>query len=234
MARHNWQTFIIPRLTYGLEVLTLTPTEINKFDFYREEQKISQFMCPSTTTAAVYLLMGVLPIEAQLDIKTLTFFASMMRLTDSLEREELKQQLAMKSLHSWLVRVCKLLQKYELPTAYDVLNNPQKHCWETLITRAITKYLEKELKEEAATKSSLSYLNLENYILNEIHSTWKIQASVTLTIVKASIHARLLMQQCQFFSNCTASKAYGHPCQLCCPDGAQETMSHFMLRGLAL
>ena len=140
----------------------------------------------------------------------------------------------MKSLHSWLVRVCKLLQKYELPTAYDVLNNPQKHCWETLITRAITKYLEKELKEEAATKSSLSYLNLENYILNEIHSTWKIQASVTLTIVKASIHARLLMQQCQFFSNCTASKAYGHPCQLCCPDGAPETMSHFLLRGLAL
>ena len=109
-------------------------------------------MHKTTANVAVYLLMGVLPIQAQLDIKILCFFVSLLRRPESIERDIIERQLAMKNLqsqsHSWTVMVRKLLLKYQLPSAFDLLQDPpKKDPWKKRVKLHVTEQWEKENEE---------------------------------------------------------------------------------------
>ena len=51
----------------------------------------------ATAIPGIYLLVGALPVEAHLHEKIITLLVNMMRHSDSMEREVVHQQLAMKS-----------------------------------------------------------------------------------------------------------------------------------------
>ena len=231
VARHLWKIYIIPRLTYGLEALNLTHVEIKHLEkFYLEQLRYVQYMHKTTANAAVYLLIGLLPIQAQLDIKILCFFVSMLRRTSSIERKVFERQLAMKNMqnsHSWTVMVRQLLLQYGLCNAYDIYKDPpSKITWKRMVTSHVTSYWESKLKEEAAEKSSLCYLNIEKCSLMKVHHVWRIGAANQLTVTKASIHARLLTQRYPLHTNRTSGSSFDTPCPLC---HGHESMSHFIL-----
>ena len=57
--------YVTPRLIYRLEALRLRPPETKKMDDYWGSQlRMMQYMHQTLATLAIYLLMGVLPIEA--------------------------------------------------------------------------------------------------------------------------------------------------------------------------
>lgn len=97
---------------------------------------------PSTVAhPAIYLLSGMLPIEAVLHKRILLmikffnvfFFCNITRLPeDSVDLHLAKHQLEIKSFssHSWFIVVKKILIKYELPSPVELIETPpRKFLW---------------------------------------------------------------------------------------------------------
>jgi hypothetical protein len=91
-------------------------------DFYRSNMRALQHLPKSTANAAVYLLLGVPPLEAQLHIKILTFFMNMLQHPDSLEAAVIQRQTSMasSSTNTWVTGIQHLLTRYDLPTSHQL------------------------------------------------------------------------------------------------------------------
>ena len=88
--------------------------------------------CPNP---AVDILTGILPIEAQIHIKTLIFF-NVYQGEKNTEKKLARRQLTVKedSSNSWFICVNKILRKYDLKEAYNYLDNPiKKSRWISLV-----------------------------------------------------------------------------------------------------
>ena len=97
VSKHLVDIYVLPRMTYGLEALTVTSKDLQPMEvYYRELLRMIQHLPPSTANPACYLLIGAMPVEAMVHIKTLTLFGSIMRDTESLEFQVLERQLAVK------------------------------------------------------------------------------------------------------------------------------------------
>ncbi len=67
-----------------------------------------------------------------------------------------------------------ILQKYSLPTAFEIMNNPpSKTLWKKQIDSAINKYCEESWRDEIEQKTSLKYLNLQELATKHPHNIWK-------------------------------------------------------------
>jgi hypothetical protein len=122
-------TYIVPWLLYGLEAMSITEVDVQKLETaYRTMLRQIQHMPKNTATPAVYLLIGAIPIEGQLDTRILTFFNHILLQQQSLEYNLVRRQLTMKDLqsHSWVVTVRNILSKYNLPSAYALLQQNRR------------------------------------------------------------------------------------------------------------
>ena len=64
--------YLIHGLTYGLDTISINPTDLDTLETkYRSVVRAMQSLPPSTPTAMVYLMMGVLPAVAERDIEIL-------------------------------------------------------------------------------------------------------------------------------------------------------------------
>jgi hypothetical protein len=229
-------TYVLPRLTFGLETLVLSKTDSTKLErIHVKYLKALQGLPDSTATNAVYLLSGTLPLEAQLHIATLTFVAGMCRRESSLERDILLRQVAMKdsNSHSWVVHIQRLLIHYRLPTIPSLLDSPpQKLAWSNRVRAAVTNTWEATIKDEAIQMKTLSYLTLENCIPGSVHPVWQLGNSSGQEVAKATVKARLLVQRYPLHTSRTSGQQYGKPCPLC--HSINETTEHFLLQCTAL
>jgi hypothetical protein len=133
-----------------------------------------QHLPEKTADAAVYLLLGALPVRARIELNQLTLF--MMAIDgSSLERDIAERQLAMKDLKSksWFMNVCRLLNKYDLPSAHDIfINPPSKSAWKRMIHSAVVSFWDNHLKKGAEDKSSLKYFNPSFCGIGKTHPIW--------------------------------------------------------------
>ena len=117
-------TYIMPILLYGLEALVLNEDEVAQLDaFHRKTLRYTQHFPQSTATAAIYLLLGTPPLEAQLHLRTLGLYGNIVSKGNSslLIKDLIGRQLGMKGPESssWTSHVKVLLRKYKLPSAYN-------------------------------------------------------------------------------------------------------------------
>ena len=78
VSRHIYMTFVIPRLLYGLEAITMSKKQFSLLEkFHKKTLKQIQSLPERTADAAVYQLIGIPPIEALIDITISTFAASL-------------------------------------------------------------------------------------------------------------------------------------------------------------
>ena len=99
---------------YGIEAQVLLTKEVTTMEhFYRCNIRALQHMSRSTATLAIYLLMGVPPLEAQHHITIIVFFTSALHHHNAMEYTVIQHQLVMKMelAHSWVWHVCNLLKK---------------------------------------------------------------------------------------------------------------------------
>ena len=127
---HIYKTYITPVLLYGMELLLPFSKPLEQLELFQKrilKQMLSLPMsCPDP---AVYILTGILPIEAQIHIKALTFFNNICHQGEkNTEKKLARRQLTVKeeSSNSWFICVNKILQKYDLKEAYNYLDNPIK------------------------------------------------------------------------------------------------------------
>ena len=72
---HIYRTYVLPRVLYGLDGTILKSKHITKLErFHRKTLRQLQTLPDRTATCAVYLLGGILPLEAYLDAQIATLF----------------------------------------------------------------------------------------------------------------------------------------------------------------
>ena len=124
---HLLQVYVIPILTYGLEILLPSRTELQTLEiFYRKILKQILSIPTNTADPAVYILAGVIPIESRIHKLALGMYANICRTTNSIEREIAERQLGMKAINdnSWFSKLKQILAIYELPSSHNILDLP--------------------------------------------------------------------------------------------------------------
>ena len=112
-----WNTYVLPRLTYGLDVLT-SNSEIKKLNqFHKKFLKQVMHLHERTADTAVYILLGQLPLVADLHKRILGMLGSVLRsnrLRGNLQNakfysktKNLKVGLSM-SVQSYLSTICQV------------------------------------------------------------------------------------------------------------------------------
>ena len=135
--------YIDPAVLYGLEALCL-----DRKDFDRAQHLLIrqiQGLPKSTAIPAVYLLLGILPMTAQLHKKILTLFVTVLNRPGSAEYDVVLRQLCMKSVssNSWTSQVKRILFKYDLPTSLQLAENPPSMTrWKRMVKWAVKNYWE--------------------------------------------------------------------------------------------
>ena len=120
--------YIKPRLIYGLEAIPLRLSDVKPIElYYRELLRQVQHLPKSTANAACYLLLGCLPIEAEIHINTLLLFGRIMIRHDSVEYNIIERQLAIKdsNLNSWAIHVIQIFVFRNVFTHFIKLLNKQ-------------------------------------------------------------------------------------------------------------
>ena len=240
VALLQYQTYVLPALLYGLEVLVLRDSETEQLELYhRKNLRLIQHLPQSTAKCALYLLSGQLPVEAQLHIKTLTLYRNIVdSQNESPPSQYIKsivvRQLAVKEddAPSWVVLVKKLLRKYHLPSAFKLLENtPTKKHWRVTIREAVQNFWFAELQEEARTLATMKIINAEACQPGKFHPIWR-NISSQLDILKATVKAQLLVMRYPLASSMTAGVRRNDRCPLCLTE--PETTTHFLLYCSAL
>ena len=127
---HLLQIYVLPWLIYGLEVIIPKPVLVDKVSRAYKKMLKQVLSFPSTVAyPSVYVISGALPIEGIIHKRVLVFYGSLCRLPESSTEKQLaRRQLAVKDHHSnsWYVAVRNILVKYNLPSCWDLLENPQE------------------------------------------------------------------------------------------------------------
>ena len=233
-----WECFGLPRATYGLESITLTKRDVDSLELYQRSLfRQLQSLPDRCANIPVYTLLGAKPMQIVLDIKVLTFFGNMIRQKDTFEHQIICRQLAIKeeSSASFTITIRKTLQKYNLPDAYQLVNNmPSKEKWKSMVKEATNKWYQDEVTEDIKNKSSLRFLTIQQNPLDEPHQIYKHLGSNPHEVDKAAIKARLLTGTYTLQANRHKFNQYevNKTCELCKLE--TEDRQHFILNCTAL
>lgn len=237
-AVHLVNCYVVPRLLYGLDVIRITKTDIQKLSsYYIRLLKQIQHLPERTANAAVLLLAGQIPIEAELHKRMLSLFRNIIDNEGSMECKIASRQLALKNRdsNSWFIKIVELADKYELPSPYDMLQNiPTKYLWKQLVNKRINDFWLEQLVTEARGKSSLNLLNFENIRLGTTHIVWKSCGTEPYEVTRASVKSKLLCGVYTLQSDKAKFKKQGVSalCLMCFKE--PEDRKHFVLRCPAL
>ena len=85
-----WNTYVVPRFRYGLEVQNPTKTDIKKLE-QLQRKVCRQFQClpERTSSIAVYALTGAEPIAVTLNKYCINLFFGIVRLDSTIEKQML-------------------------------------------------------------------------------------------------------------------------------------------------
>ncbi|MCG7866749.1 MAG: hypothetical protein JAY74_10300 [Candidatus Thiodiazotropha taylori] len=165
---HVLQTYILPLLVYGLEVLLPRKTLMEKAErFYKKLLKQILSLPNTTADSAVYILTGTIPLEGVIHSRALTLFGSICRLDENaVEKQVARRQLSIKGDNScsWFVDIRNILWKYDLPSPWILLDTPpSKYRWKRTVKTRIDKYWADMLRSRVVLYPSLQYLSSDHF-----------------------------------------------------------------------
>ncbi|CAC5422924.1 unnamed protein product [Mytilus coruscus] len=159
-----YKTYVIPRLTYGLEVLPLTKSNIEELEiFHRKNLRHLQSLPERTSNAVVLLLLGALPIEAEIHKGQLSLLYSIVSCDNSKIKDVMNRQIATNydNKKSFFSRILNILEMYDLPSInYLQKNLPKRDIWKEETKKKVNQYWNAQLKSEALDKTSLKKMNI--------------------------------------------------------------------------
>ena len=227
---HLYNIYVAPRVTYGLECLCVGMENMRSLEtFQRSIMRSILYLPDRTATASFYILTGQKPMEYIIHQKALSFLHSLIK-SEGPTRSIIERQYAVKKRNSksWVIYIKDILQKYSLPSIYDLLQNtPPKVAWKNLVKRAITQKCIDDIKDEASLKSTLKHLN-PTMSPKQGHLSITANIDNQRQISRSNIKIRLLtgtytLQSAQQ----TFGKVFSDVCLLC--KKASEDITHFLL-----
>ena len=184
-------------LLYGLEIIQLNKHQIEQPELY-QKKLVKQILSVPTNThnAAVYILSGFLPNEAQLDKKILTFFTIVCHQSDnSIDKRLAVRQTTVKSLksNSWFIGVKRVLLKYYLGNIENlIVDLPPKLRWKSRINRAVDDHWKDILINQATLYKTLRDFNLNEYQPGVVHKLLRTEPLSARDVNRIPTQLRLL------------------------------------------
>ena len=114
-----WSSFVLPRLTYGLEVFLLRKKDFELLEkFQRKSLKQIHGLPDKTQNAFVLALLGIRPVEVTIHKNSLNIFVNIISDKASTEYQIAERQLAMKDHNekSWFNYIRSILETYNMPS----------------------------------------------------------------------------------------------------------------------
>lgn len=226
------KTYVLPILTYGLEILIPSGKPFDTLQlFYKRLLKQLLSLPQNIADPAIYILSGLLPMEAMIHLKCLTLFGNITRSSrNSIEWRLAERQLLGKSTDSksWFIEIKKICLKYDIHDCYKYLTLPlEKAKWKLMINRKIHEYWVSRINEESKLFSTLCNIK-ETYTVGQVHPLITTVSSNLKDICKIPTRIKLATKtyvlqenRAKFSRNQETAK-----CQLC--SHGEETMSHFV------
>ena len=163
--------------------------------FQRQSLREIQGLPDKTPDSITLALLGVLPLKTVIHKNVLNLFMNIARLSDSVEIETAKRQLAMKESHekSWFNYVKKLLDLYGLPSIFELFETLlPKLAWKHLLNNSRNFATEAEWKSDIEQKPSLKYVNPETLGVGKCHPIWSTVRNNLTDSRKAQLKCKLL------------------------------------------
>ena len=191
-----YQTYVMPRMLYSLEILDLRKSDLKQLsDFYTDLLRRIQSLPSRTALSAVYILVGVLPLEAELHKRQLSLLFSILSSRNATLHELVQRAIGLQciSYAGFFKRVSDTLDLYDLPTIRQLLEStPTKLEWKRQTRQALSSYWTTSFVEEAQTKSTLSNCFLGNLGIGNIHMVWDFIQPNLQDVKRGHVKARLL------------------------------------------
>jgi hypothetical protein len=134
----------MPRLLYGLEILPLNQKQQDILSrSHTKTFRNFQALPTRTATSTVFLLLGALPIDAEIPRRQLSFVHSILACDNSTIQGLTDRQLIMNlnNPHSLFCKVAGTLTLYELPTIGQLKQHlPSKLNWKLTVKKVIQLY----------------------------------------------------------------------------------------------
>lgn len=191
-----YQCYVLPRLLFGLEVLPLTVTQTLFLSrFHIKVLRRIQSLPDRTASGAVYLLLGALPIEAEIHKRQLSFIYNILKSENDCMQTLTERQIAINLDNplSFYSRVSDVLLKYGLPNIASM-----KEClvsklqWKQQVKQAVNTFWTKQLNADIADKSSLKYLAKANLQIGSTHPVWQSLQSSVIDVKRGITKCRML------------------------------------------
>ena len=231
-SRHIIKTYVTPRLLYGLDAVTLSKKQIDDLNSYhRNLIRRIQGLPLNTATEAIYLLLGDLPVEAELDTRALTLYGAVCRAENNETlRSLLTRQSALDNKNSWFQHIIALSQKYQIDINSQRIVPWRKNTWKEYINNTIKSYWLHLLLDGMAKKTSTKWI--DNRLLQDLrgHPIWKACQLNSRYVPGAMIRAKLLTST--YMTQERKAKFNKHLVDTLCPLCKTETenIPHFLLR----
>ena len=194
---HLFKTYITPVLMYGMELLTPRDAQLDSLEKFQKKMVKQLLSLPmNTPDPAVYILSGLLPIEAQLHTKVLTFYNNICQQSEeSLEKRLARRQLHVKSTNSssWFIDVQRIILKYNLGDAREWLDDKTKKTKKNnSIKNEINKYWAEKISIDASLYNSLKYLNTNVTKLGKVHRLLRVKCQSAGDVQRIPTKLRLM------------------------------------------
>ena len=152
-----WMVFCIPRMLYGTAVLALTSHEAARLNTSQNNIFKKILGLPqSTANEAIYLLTGLLPLQAQHELNSLLLIGQLITLPEV--RFEKRTLLHATTLSTPLTKAWnKILSKHNLPDLTSILTNPTPYInWKRQVKKAVQETTIRQVQHAITSKSTLS------------------------------------------------------------------------------
>ena len=233
-----YQSYILPRLLYSMEVLNLNKTETKTLDdFHVDLLRRIQSLPSRTALPAVHLLLGALPLEAEHHKKHLSLVYSIINSNNQTFHQLIKMSIVFceDQPGSFFSRVIVILEKYGLPPMEHLMQElPSKLQWKRQVKAALADYWTWPLVNEGRIRSTLQQSCLQKLEIGKVHRVWNSIRPNLQDVRRARIKARILTRT--YILQSTKAKFNNQQvdpkCSLCHLES--EDLSHFLLRCTAL
>ena len=223
-----YQIYVIPRLLYSLEVLSLTDTHIVQLQRFHISTLKRIKSLPERTASSV-----ALPDQAEIQKRQLSLLHSIANSKNARIKGLMSRQLSLECQKSFFVAAEHTLKMYSLPQSSQ-LENFSKLAWKKLTRQSINSFWTKCLVEEAQTKSSLINCDLSSMSVGVTHIVWESAANNLHDIGRSIIKVRMMTGVYMLQSTRARFNQYSveKTCPLCRLDS--EDLTHMLLRCPAL
>ncbi|VDI09308.1 Hypothetical predicted protein [Mytilus galloprovincialis] len=129
--------------------------------------------CADDATSAVYLLLGALPITAELHKRQLSLLHSIAMSHNNSIREIAWRQHTAGRPNSFFKRINDILDMYQLPSFNEIMNQHyNKLDWKNIVRTAISSHWTVKLKADCEEKSTLKLLSKRHLNIGQNHNVW--------------------------------------------------------------